>query len=313
MDNSSENQSYLIWGMGLLGTSLALDLMYKRSGKQSQEQRVQKNNIFGVVRSQKNISILKNLGIQNVVDNKNPIIQKWISQVDGIIIGTPVEAIPTILQYISTTSIKKDAFITDVSSTKSKIMQWIEKHLPNLPFVGSHPMCGSDFTGPENGQRNLFQNSTIYITKSPVISKNITDAHYDKIVQRVCNLWKQVHADPFFISYNVHDKWAAYLSHGLHLIACIIPQTLNKIPQIFDVPSRASGGSFRDITRVVESNPKLWEGIIGSNKEEIIDYLNTFQKLIKKLKEQLINDTLSVEDTFLEAANIRKKINSKKV
>ena len=288
---------YFIWGMGLLGTSVALDL--KKKG----------HRVFGCENSPKNRKVLLKMGFSQVFpakDTEN--ISKAFALCDGIIIATPIDSVYEILREISCLQRKPSAWITDMSSTKTGLMDRLDREKIQLPFVGSHPMTGSDLTGPENSRRKLFQSATIYIVelKRPGGEKN--DREYQQTIGRVRAFWKELGAHTYTLSREQHDRWGAYLSHGLHLISCLTSILVKDIPGVFDVPSMPTGGSFRDITRVAGSNPKLWEGIIQSNSKEIAEYLKRFVSVTNEWIEILEKNQMPVKDIFTEAQKIRDKM-----
>jgi len=280
----------------LLGTSLAIDLKNLN------------HRVTGCVRSQKNLEILNSLPFDGVCLNQDKQLEIYLAQADGIIIGTPVEHIPEILQKIAQVKLKREAWVTDMASTKSDLMNWVEANTPNLSFIGSHPMAGSDFAGPQNAFAQLFENATIYVTKSQKMEQTIGEEKYQSDLQQIIKFWRDVHGKPFEISYQQHDKWAAYLSHGLHLVSCMVSHLLKDIPEVFGMQSVPAGGSFRDITRVAGSNPQLWDGIISSNRKEVLGYLKQLENLTRDWRIAFEDGTMSVNKIFSEAADIRKKI-----
>ncbi len=290
---------YFIWGMGLLGSSIGIGL--KEQG----------NHVSGCIRSEKNIHILKDMGIQDVFLVSDPALWEHVQRADGIIIGTPIENVYSILERLAKTKLKPNTWITDVTSTKKEIMQWLERSSYSIPFVGSHPMAGSDLSGPQNANKDIFKGATIYITRSKIMQKRSGTETYEKMVENVIKMWTSLKGHTYEISYEMHDQWAAYLSHGLHLIACLTSLLLKDIPDVFAVPSNPAGGSFRDITRVSGSNPKLWDGIIGSNILEIKKYLQRLTKLVNGWIENIEDDQFKIEEIFKEAHRIRESIISK--
>lgn len=287
---------YFIWGMGLLGTSLALDL--KRLG----------HKVSGADFSEKNRTTLKELGFHEIYPVDTPEMWKAIKKADGIIIATPVDAIYSILQSIVRHELSPSAWVTDMASTKSDLMHWIDQWDQTVNFIGSHPMAGSDLSGPENGRENLFLKATIYITPSENMRQKNSSERYEKSIGELTSFWKETGALPHQIPYHVHDKWAAYLSHGLHLVACMVSHLAKEIPGVFEVPSSPTGGSFRDLTRVAGSNPDLWDGIINTNRPEVITYLKSLETMVRDWREKLEKDELPIKQIFSESAQIRSRL-----
>jgi prephenate dehydrogenase len=286
---------YTIWGMGLLGTSLAIDL--KKRGE----------FVVGVEKSVENIEILKNFHFDKLFQSDDESLFDDVKNCDGIIIGAPVDQVYLILEKISAGNIADSCWITDMASTKGELMRKINASqnspVGKLNFIGSHPMAGSDLNGPAHAKADLFKDAMIYIT--PPEPKYHEKTKKTDIQNQVMEFWTSVGAGPFEISSEVHDKWAAYLSHGLHLVSCMVSHMLENIPEVYDLEIPPAGGSFRDITRVAGSNPKLWDGIINSNAGEVTKYLDSLETLIHDWKIKLADKKLPVEDIFKKSARIR--------
>jgi len=293
-------KQYFIWGMGLLGTSIALDL--KKQG----------NKIFGCDNSKKNIKQLNKLGFHNIYNNTKSKdkakIQNAILKSNGIILGTPIEEIYNIIEILIEYKLPRKIWITDVASTKTDLMNYINKKDKFINFIGSHPMAGSDLGGPQNAKRKMFNEALIYITTSKKMRELDDKKIYKKSIKKIEKFWKKLGAHPHQISFLNHDKYGAYLSHGLHLVSCMVSHLLKDIPDVFTIPYSPVGGSFRDITRVSGSNPKLWEGIISTNSKEVEKYLLQLENLVKNWRVKMSSNELSIENIFEEADTIRKKI-----
>lgn len=294
MDNKSGH--YFIWGMGLLGASLGKALL--KNGAE----------VSGCVRSEKSRAVLKDMGFQNVFLSHEESLWEAILHSDGIIFGTPVDAIYPVLDLFARNQLPQDIWVTDMASTKADLMRYVESHNYDFNFIGSHPMAGSDKTGPEHADASLFEGATVYITESPAIAERVNPVHYEGTLRNVRELWKSVGASPWEVSYKVHDKWAAYLSHGLHLVSCMVSHLLKEIPEVLELPVNPAGGSFRDITRVAGSNPALWNGIISSNYAEVESYLESLEKLVGEWRGAMQKKALPIQDIFREAADLREKV-----
>ena len=297
-------ERYVIWGMGLLGTSLALDL--KKKGAQ----------IIGIEKSLEYIEILKKYGFDNILHTDDPSLITELGKCQGIIIGTPIDQVFPILEQIFSYNLPESIWITDMASTKGELMckvnAYKKVHQHKVQFIGSHPMAGSDLSGPAHARGDLFVNATIYVTPVPWDSSQGSFSDYtlneNPVQSNVMEFWRKVGARPFEISSQIHDKWAAYLSHGLHLVSCMVSYLLDDISEVYNLESSPAGGSFRDITRVAGSNPKLWDGIINSNSSEVTLYLESLEKLIHEWKVLLSEKKLPVENIFMKSAQIRSAI-----
>ncbi|RME91039.1 MAG: prephenate dehydrogenase/arogenate dehydrogenase family protein [Candidatus Hydrogenedentota bacterium] len=289
-------QKIFIWGMGLLGTSLGLAL--RKKGIQ----------VAGVVRSENSRKVLREKGFAEVYLSHEESIWQGILSSDGIVFGTPVDAIYPVLDMLLDRQLPDNIWITDMASTKAELMQRVENLNGKLLFIGSHPMAGSDLTGPENAREDLFENATVFMTLSTKIAEKTSPAQYHQCEKEITNMWELVGARTWQVSYAIHDKWAAYLSHGLHLVSCMVSHLLKDIPEVLQLPVNPAGGSFRDITRVAGSNPALWDTIISSNQQEVIEYLKSLESLTHKWRVSMEKDAFPIQDIFKEAADLRMQI-----
>ena len=290
-------KKYFIWGTGLLGGSIALELQEKGY------------HVFGCDHSPKNVQFLLDQGLNHIfLSDPKKQWYKTISECDGIIIATPVDTVCDILEEIEKISLQQNAWITDISSTKSALINWLDRKQIQIPFVASHPMTGSDQTGAENAKKAMFQSATIYMVESKRLKDIYGEVFYNKKIDQIKAFWRELGAQPYMLSPEQHDRWGAYLSHGLHLISCLTSILVNDIQEVFDVPSIPTGGSFRDITRVSGSNPELWEGIIQSNSHEVKEYLKRFVSVSNEWIQQLEENKMPVKEIFIEAQQIREQI-----
>jgi len=288
-----------ICGMGLLGTSLALALR----GRGIKTAGCEINPDYRTV--------LQGMGFTEIYNPESSSLSEMLNGVDGVVFATPVDSILPLTREIASNFPNPGFWLTDMASTKSALVESIATELPGYPFIGSHPMAGSDLSGPDHALDDLFENATIYVT--PYSEYASVYPAYQTALTAVMAFWKQLGAHPTEISHKVHDTWAAYLSHGLHLVSCMVAHLLKDVPEVFELPVKPAAGSFRDITRVAGSNPVLWDGIIRSNREEVVHYLLSLETIAKDWREQMEKGTFNIERTFTEASEIRKKIVEKQV
>ena len=286
---------YFIWGMGLLGTSLAIDL--KKKG----------HIITGCVRTRSSLEYLKQYNFDTFCLSNEEIMATLIEQADGVIIGTPVNIISDILKQINQYTLKKNTWVIDMASTKSNLVNEIENLNLNFPFIGTHPMAGSNLAGPQNAIENLFTNANIYITKLPQQENKIGSEIYNRAYENIVNMWQSIMAKPMLINAREHDILMAYLSHGPHLISCAISLLTNNIPPILNLQNSA-GGCFKDMTRVSKSLPSLWKEIIDSNNIETKKYLEEMVLLLNTWIQDINHSNLKVDTIFDQASISRDKI-----
>ena len=273
----------LIIGCGLIGSSILRGSINKKISKK----------IFIYEKSKKNISKIKKINSKVIILKK---LDKKISDIDFVILSTPMSqyerAIPHLNKFLN-----KKSIITDVGSTKQNILNLKNKKLnKSLDWILSHPIAGSEVSGPEFGSKNLFLNKWCII---------VNDKNQNK-VKKVVRFWKKLGSNVIFMGPSEHDKIFAVTSHLPHLIA----YNLIKTAQDFQKKQKKniikfSAGGLRDFSRTAASNEIMWRDVFFNNKENMINTINMFIKNLKVFKKNIKN---------LEDKNLRRiLINSKKV
>ena len=273
----------LIIGCGLIGSSILRGSITKKISK----------HYFVFEKSKKNIRKIKK------IDNKIRILKKLddkLSDVDLVVLSTPMseyeKIIPNLNKYLN-----KNCLITDVGSTKENILKLKNKKLSkSLDWITSHPISGSEVSGPEHGTKNLFVNKWCVV----VSDKN-------KIKQsKLLKFWKKLGSNVIIMDAKIHDKIFSITSHLPHLIA----YNLIKTAQDFQKKQKKniikfSAGGLRDFSRIAASNEIMWRDIFFNNKRNIVSAINLFINNLNSFKKNIKN---------LDDKTLRKKlINSKKV
>jgi len=273
----------LIIGCGLIGSSILRGSITKKISK----------HYFVYEKSKKNIRKIKK------IDNKIRILKKLddkLSDVDLVVLSTPMseyeKIIPNLNKYLN-----KNCLITDVGSTKENILKLKNKKLSkSLDWITSHPISGSEVSGPEHGTKNLFVNKWCVV----VSDKN-------KIKQsKLLKFWKKLGSKVIIMNAKTHDKIFSITSHLPHLIAYNLIKTAQDFQkkQKKDVIKFSAGG-LRDFSRIAASNEIMWRDIFFNNKRNIVSAINLFINNLNSFKKNIEN---------LEDRTLRKKLtNSKKV
>ena len=273
----------LIIGCGLIGSSILRGSITKKISK----------HYFVYEKSKKNIRKIKK------IDNKIRILKKLddkLSDVDLVVLSTPMseyeKIIPNLNKYLN-----KNCLITDVGSTKENILKLKNKKLSkSLDWITSHPISGSEVSGPEHGTKNLFVNKWCVV----VSDKN-------KIKQsKLLKFWKKLGSNVIIMDAKIHDKIFSITSHLPHLIAYNLIKTAQDFQkkQKKDVIKFSAGG-LRDFSRIAASNEIMWRDIFFNNKRNIVSAINLFINNLNSFKKNIEN---------LDDRTLRKKlINSKKV
>ena len=276
-------KNILIVGCGLIGSSILRASLNKKASKNFFVYEKSKKNIREIKKINKKIIILKKL------DNK-------ISDMDFVIIATPMSqyerVIPHLNKYLS-----KKSLITDVGSTKENISKLKKNRLSkSLDWIMSHPISGSEVSGPKYGSKSLF------VKKWCIIFSDKNKIKQKKLV----NFWEKIGSKVIIMDEKVHDKIFSITSHLPHLIAYNLIKTAQDFQktQKKDVIKFSAGG-LRDFSRIAASNEIMWRDIFFNNKNNIVSAINLFIKNLKSFKKNIEN---------LDDKTLRKKlVNSKKV
>ena len=274
-----------IWGMGLIGASLALALRDKG------------HQISGAVRSAKSRETLARMGFDRVTSDESEAL-KMLRDCDMLALGLNVNDCFRIMDLVlADEALAKQLVLFDMCSTKAEICQYAEQQHAGANFVGTHPMAGKEKQGPEAAEAALFAGQTVFITPRP----GAEDA-----TEKVRTLWQSVGALTVPIDAAVHDRTMAYVSHGLHLTACLIS---NLSAEVFDatLPVSPVAGSYRDMTRVAMSSGEMWQSITDSNRENIAAWLTQLSERSAKLAEEIRDGRANVRKLFADAELIRGK------
>jgi prephenate dehydrogenase len=241
-----------IVGTGLIGGSLALAI--KRRGLARE--------IVGVSRHKKSLLLAKRRGAIDSGSQKLDIIKG----ADLVIISTPVDVILNLAPKL-TAFLKKECIVSDVGSTKGKIVARLEKIFPN--FVGSHPLAGSEKRSIANAQACLFKDSLCLLTPTKKTNK--------KSLQKMNLLWKKVGARTLFLNPQSHDRILAFVSHLPHIVAFSL---IDAVPPEF---LRFGSGGLKDTTRIAASDSELWAEIFLSNRKNVLQAIGFLQKNISRI------------------------------
>ena len=273
----------LIIGCGLIGSSILRASIKNKIAKK----------YFVYEKSIKNNSAIKKINSKVILLKK---LDHNISDIDFIILSTPMSSYSRIITSFNKFLTNK-AIITDVGSTKKNVLKLKKNKLDkSLNWILSHPIAGSEVSGPEYGKANLFNNRWCIITKQKT----------DKKVEKVERFWKKIGCKVIFMNPEEHDKIFAITSHLPHLIA----YNLIKTAQDFQHKERKnlikfSAGGLRDFSRTAASNEIMWRDIFFNNKKNMLLAINMFVKNLNSFKRNIEK----LEDTKLR----KKLLNSKKI
>jgi len=203
---------------------------------------------------------------------------------DLCVLCTPISAMADLAEKI-VPHLSADAAVTDAGSVKSGVVQRLE-HILGERFVGSHPMAGSEKSGLEAAQEDLFEGAACILTPTP---RSLPSA-----LTAIRQLWEIVGCRVVELSAAKHDQAIARVSHLPHAVAAAL---VNSISQRLPEATALAGGGYRDSTRIAASPSALWREIFLENKDELLAGLEDFSTMIEDLKQLIRSD----EDAALEA------------
>jgi prephenate dehydrogenase len=278
-----------IIGCGLIGSSIA--------------RAIKKNNLSNQIVSSNRSKITNKKVIKlNIVDDSGSDTKKMVRESDLVIIATPLSSYKDVILKIKN-SLKNGAILTDVGSVKNKVISLIEKNIPkNISWISSHPIAGTEESGPDSGFADLFKNRWCILTPS-----NQTKNQDIKLLEI---FWKKMGSRVDIMDAKQHDYILSITSHIPHLIAYnIVNTTLNvKKKKERDIIKYSAGG-LRDFTRIAASNPIMWRDIFIQNRKNTSKMIDKFIENLKDLKKAIKNkNEKKLEKIFTKTKKIRKEI-----
>jgi len=267
---------YII-GLGLIGGSLALDI-----------QKLYNNVIiFGIDSNENHLEEAIELGL---IHQKATISR--IQDADLVILSVPVDValvlLPEILDDVS-----EKTLVLDVGSTKSPICEIVAKHRNRCNFLATHPIAGTEFSGPKAAVTNLFEGKTIIVCEIEKTAYKKQEVAFD--------FFRNLNMRIRYMEPKSHDKHIAYVSHLSHISSFMLGKTVIEKEKdekdIFDM----AGSGFESTVRLAKSSPSMWTPIFKQNKKQIIKSLEEYIANLSTFKSMLESD--DYEAIFNEMKN----------
>ncbi|WP_417380545.1 prephenate dehydrogenase [Gimesia sp.] len=268
MTDSSTQKDYLfktigVIGVGLLGGSIAA----------AARQRNLAETILGAGRNPSRMRAAQQSGL---VDRGTTNIAETAAQSDLVIVCTPVNHIVQFIQTVARNS-RAGTIITDVGSTKKQICEQLKGTLPaEVTFVASHPLAGSEKSGYEFSDQNLFQDRPCVITPE--------ESAPAEAVSRVRQFWEALGMHVLQTTPEKHDLILAETSHLPHVVASALAATLAS------ENTRYTSTGFRDTTRIAGGDPALWIEILLSNRDAIVTSLDKYTQSLQQFKQAILDN-----------------------
>ncbi|MBA1338593.1 MAG: cyclohexadieny/prephenate dehydrogenase [Pelagibacterales bacterium] len=278
-----------IIGCGLIGSSIA--------------RAIKKNNLSEkVVSSNRSEEINKKVIELKIVDESNSDTKKMVANSDLVIIATPLSSYESVILKIKE-HLKKGSILTDVGSVKGVILNLVEQHVPeNISWIPSHPIAGTEESGPEAGFSELFKNRWCILTPSKKAK--------EKDITLLQLFWEKIGSKVDIMEAKKHDHILSITSHIPHLIAYnLVSTSINIQDEKKSEIIKYSASGLRDFTRIAASNPIMWRDIFIQNKKNTAAMVNNFIKNLEELKKAIESeDEKKLEKIFSKTKKIRQDI-----
>ncbi len=273
-----------IIGLGLIGGSVGLRL--KKSGMA--------DHIIGIDKNEANCAKALELGLISEVVS----LLEGVKKSDVIVIAIPVDQITVLLPQILE-NIKSDAVVVDMGSTKGGLCQSIDNHPNRMAFVATHPIAGTENSGPEAAFDSLFQNKTGILCD--------VEKSSPKAAQTARELYLALGMKIIEMGSQAHDLHIAYVSHLSHISSFVLGQTVLEIEKDEKSIFNMAGSGFASTVRLAKSSPNMWAPIFAQNKEHISKSLGTYIQNLQGFKAMVDNENVEgMYDAMKNANQIRK-------
>ena len=275
-------------GLGLIGSSVIRAAQSQNLAKQ----------IIAYDRDQAVRDCAKRIGLGDRVTDT---LEEAVADADLVLMAVPVGAMASVAEAIAP-ALKQGTVIADTGSTKTSVIRDVAPHLPDhCQFLPSHPIAGTEYSGPEAGFATLFKDRYWII---------IPDGVGDEAVSAFRQFLEGMGAIVEAMSAEYHDRVLAITSHLPHLIAyTIVGTAFDFEQQIRNDVIRFSASGFRDFTRIAASDPVMWRDVFINNADAVLEMLGRFNEDLTYLQRAIRwKEADKLEDLFSRTRDIRAKI-----
>ena len=277
-------------GLGLIGGSMAIDL--KRRGYA--------HKVLGVESEPVNAEAALRIGLCDEVVSFEDCVRRSDIIVIAVPVGTAVKMLPQVLDLFSEEG-NGGKIVIDTCSTKSQIVRVAHYHQMRGRFVATHPMAGTEYSGPWAAMPNLFDGRACIFANSEE-----SDPQALKVVEE---LYDALNMRTIYMNADNHDVHTAYVSHISHVTSFALALTVLDKEQdekhIFDL---ASGG-FSSTVRLAKSSSDMWVPILTQNRDNVLRVIDTYLEKMKDFRDAIADyDEARIEELIQEANRIKKII-----
>ena len=229
-------------------------------------------------------------------------ITEAVNNADLVIISSPLSSYKEILSQIQS-NLKKGSILTDTGSAKKEINKIIkESSLSDVTWIASHPIAGTEYSGPQSGFAELFEKRWCILSADENTDK--------KEISKLEKFWVDLGSKIKVMSFEHHDYVLSLTSHLPHAVAYSIVKTAISDDNKFkDDVIQYSAGGLRDFTRIAASDPLMWKDIFIDNSENILKVLDNYSKNLDEIKSAIKNkDSKKLLEIFSSTRKVRKEI-----
>jgi len=271
-------------GIGLIGGSMVLDIKAKYP----------EATIYGIDTNESHLAEALSLGVIDAAATFDD-----LAQADFVIVSVPVDValvvLPKVLDVIGESTI-----VFEVGSTKIPICEAVANHPKRRNFIATHPIAGTEFSGPSAAIKGLFEGKTNIICE---VEKTTF-----KLQEKALDLFKNLGMRIRYMDPKSHDKHIAYVSHLSHISSFMLGKTvINKEKDEQDIFDMAGSG-FESTVRLAKSSPAMWTPIFKQNKKQVVKTLEEYISNLSKFKELLENDDYDAIFNEMQSVNKIKEI-----
>ena len=289
-----------IVGLGLIGGSMAIDL--RRRGFASE--------ILGVEAEPVNASAALNIGLADEIVDLEQCVDRSDIVVLSVPVGTAVKMLPVVLDHFAETrpgpgpadgssGVRSRKIVIDVCSTKASLVEAVRNHPARRRYVATHPMAGTEYSGPWAAQPGLFDGRACIICNGDDSDKDAVEeieALYDCLNMRLTSM-----------DASAHDVHTAYVSHISHITSFALALTVldkeKDEKHIFDL---ASGG-FSSTVRLAKSNADMWVPILSQNRDNVLKVMDTYIEKMNEFRDAISSgDEKRIRELIGEANRIKR-------
>lgn len=281
---SKDRRTVAIIGVGLIGGSLAIRLHEKKLA----------SRLLGVDANEEHARKALEMELVDEVVS----LDEAIAQADVLALAIPVDQVvmllPTLLDKVS------NQVVIDLGSTKAQVIDAVRQHPRRGRFVATHPMWGTEYSGPAAAKTDAFDNKAVIICNAP---ETDPDA-----LEWTRNMYKKIGMHLLEMEAVAHDLHAAYVSHISHITSFALANTVLKKEQQEQAIFELASAGFESTVRLAKSNPSMWLPIFMQNRDNVLDVLNEHIDQLIEFRDRIKERDMDGLRKLMENANDIRRI-----